>query len=251
VLRPFSVDTGATTAAQRLTTNAAGPLFSLVSGVLILLIPRSGPLFGRLFVLWSGLLAVQEFNGYLITGPFVPAGDVGVVLAESGAPEWAGYLGLLVGVSGTVLAGRVATARLLELVEPEREIGGQLHRLGLFAWLLGAVVAVLLSLGSFEANGTGVFEVAGVLTVGLLLFLVRVFVARLAPPEPGRRVLWVVWPWRGSRCSWCSRCCVRSCSGRGSRSETVPDREGCARTATGGAVVLRSSPHRPHRWPDE
>ena len=92
ILRPSSVDTGSAPGAEQVVTNAAGPLVSLVTGLLVLALPQRGSAFTRLFVLWFGLLSVQEFNGYLITGPFVADGDIGVVLKQSGAPGWLGFV---------------------------------------------------------------------------------------------------------------------------------------------------------------
>lgn len=194
VLKASSVDTGGVTAAQNIVTAAAGPVFSLVLGLIVLALPRRGTPFVRLFVLWFGLTNVQEFNGYLITGPFVRDGDIGIVLRESGAPGWVGFLGLVVGVLGTAWAGQVATARLLEMVDPAGDIGGQLRRLGLFAWLLGSLLTVLLSLPQFDAGGIGLFEVLGTVTVGLFMFFVRFFMRRL---DVTGEALRFDWPWVG------------------------------------------------------
>jgi hypothetical protein len=195
VMRPFSVDAGGVTPAQRAITAAAGPLFSLVSGLAVLALPQSGTPFGRLFALWFALLSVQEFNGYLIIGPFVADGDIGIVLRETGSQVWVAGIGLVVGVAGTVWAGRVATARLLTMVDPAGDAGPQLRRLGLFAWLLGALLAILLSIGQFEGGGTGLFEVAGAVTVGLFLLFVRYFMRRLDVPG---QTLYFSWPWAGA-----------------------------------------------------
>lgn len=194
VLRPFSVDTGADPGAQRVVTAAAGPLLSLVTGLLVLAVPQRGRPFLRLAMLWFGLLSVQEFNGYLTTGPFVAGGDIGVVLGESGTPGWFGVVLLVVGVTGTVVAGRVATARLLLLVDPAADTADQLRRLGLFSWLLGALLAVLLSLCAFDATANNLLEVAGVVTVGLFLLFVRGFYRRLDITGHAQRYRW---PWAG------------------------------------------------------
>lgn len=190
VVRPFSVDTGGVTAAQHAITAAAGPLFSLVSGLVVLALPRFGTPFGRVFVLWSGLVSVQECTGYLITGLFVPDGDVGTVLAATGDPFWVGVLVFVVGVLGTAWTGRLATARLLGLVDPAAAVGDQLRRLGLFAWLLGSALAVLLSAAQFEAGGNGLFEMLGTVTVGLFLCFVRIFMRRLDVPGEALRFGW-------------------------------------------------------------
>jgi hypothetical protein len=192
-----SVDTGALTAAQKATTNAVGPLFSLVSGLLLLALPHRGTPFVRLFVLWLGLLSVQELNGYLMTGPFVSEGDVGVVLRETGSPVWVGLVGLVVGVLGTVWAGRIATARLLAMVDPAGDVGGQLRRLGLFAWLLGALLSLVLSLGALDPGWIGLFELAGAVSVGLFLLFVRYFMGRL---DVAGAALRFGWPWLGVAC---------------------------------------------------
>jgi hypothetical protein len=194
VLRPFSVDTGAAPGAQRVVTAAAGPLLSVVTGLLVLAMPLRGRPFVRLAILWFGLLSVQEFNGYLTTGPFVADGDIGVVLGESGAQGWLGVVLLVVGVAGTVVTGRVATARLLLLVDPATDVADQLRRLGLFSWLLGALLAVLLSLGAFDATANTLFEVAGLITAGVFLLFARGFYRRV--DITGRAQLYG-WPWTG------------------------------------------------------
>jgi len=124
----------------------------------------------------------------------VAAGDVGVVLAATGAPVWVGVLGAVLGVAGTLVTGRVATARLLAMVDPAGDVAGQLRRLGLFAWLLGAVLAVALSVGGFRFTATGVFEVVGTVSVGVFLLFVRFFMRRLEVPGEGLRF---EWPWIG------------------------------------------------------
>lgn len=179
ILRPSSVDTGSAPGGEQVVTNAAGPLVSLGTGLLVLALPQRGSVFTRLLVLWFGLLSVQEFSGYLITGPFVADGDIGIVLHQSGSPGWVGFVLHAVGVAATVVVGRLATARLLRLVDPAGDTADQLRRLGLFAWLLGAVLAVLLSLGAFDFSAIGLFELAGTVTVGLFLLFVRVFYRRL------------------------------------------------------------------------
>lgn len=194
VLRPFSVDTGATPGAQRVVTAAAGPLLSLVTGLLALAMPQPGPPFARLAMLWFGLLSVQEFNGYLTTGPIITHGDIGVVLGESGAPGWVGIVLLVVGIAGTVVTGRVAAARLLLVVDPAADTAGQLRRLGLFSWLLGGLLAVLLSLSAFDATANSLFEVAGVVTAGVFLVFVRGFYRRVDITGRAQRYRW---PWTG------------------------------------------------------
>jgi hypothetical protein len=116
---------------------------------------------------------VQEFSGYLITGPFAHVGDIGTVLETTHAPAVLGWLGFLVGWAITYLLGRHAVRRLTQFTSADRPLGVQLRALGLFAWLPGAVLVMVLSLGLLAAGGVGVvlFEAFGVLSSGI--FLVR------------------------------------------------------------------------------
>ena len=176
----YAVDNTGLDDGQEIVTALAGPLFSLVSGLVVLALPRSSlRAFWRLAVLWLGLLSVQEFNGYLITGPLVRAGDIGAALALSGAPAVVGWLGFVVGWAGTYLLGRHAVRCLAAMVVDDAPHGPQLRALGLLAWLLGTAIVVVLSLGVLTAGGVGIgivfFEAFGVLAAGIFLVFVRVF----------------------------------------------------------------------------
>lgn len=125
---------------EHITTALAGPFFSLISGLLILALPRFGRGFWRLFVMWLGLLSVQEVVGYLMTAPFVTFGDIGAALRLAGAPFWTFIVCFLLGLARMVLLGRAATRRLLEFTrEGIDSTADQLRSLGLFAWLLGVL----------------------------------------------------------------------------------------------------------------
>ncbi|MBO0936669.1 hypothetical protein J2I47_08950 [Fibrella sp. HMF5335] len=69
---------------------AAGPVFSLLLGVICLLVsvhlPRKG--FVSLFLLWMGLQGLLTFFGYLFIAPFFTYGDTGFVFATLGLPTW-------------------------------------------------------------------------------------------------------------------------------------------------------------------
>lgn len=68
----------------------AGPITSLVQGIVF------GFLFLRsryrdlvnLFVLWSSVLGLNNFLGYVMTGPFAQSGDIGKVWQLLGVPVW-------------------------------------------------------------------------------------------------------------------------------------------------------------------
>jgi hypothetical protein len=179
VVRPFSVDYDAATNVQNIIIALAGPLVSLVSGVLILAMVRVNRGFWGLFWLWLGLLSVQEFSGYLITAPFGGAGDISSALHLLNAPLWVGYVSFVVGWVGTFLLGRVATLRFLSFTDPASTIPNQLRSVGLFAWLAGVLLSLILGIGSFDVSAQGVFEVFGILATGIFLTTVRYFFPRV------------------------------------------------------------------------
>ncbi|MGU3435811.1 hypothetical protein ACNHUS_22675 [Actinomycetes bacterium M1A6_2h] len=187
-LGAFSVDPHATSDGERIATALGGPLFSLVSGIVVLTLPTSGlPAFWRLAVLWFGLLSVQEFSGYLITGPFAGVGDIGQALALSDAPAWVGWLGFVIGWAITYVIGRIAVRRLITFTGADAELGPQLRELGLFAWLTGVVIVVVLSIGLFDGGGDGPFEALGLVASGIFLIFVRLFMTSEAPSGPPTR----------------------------------------------------------------
>jgi hypothetical protein len=158
----------------------AGPGFSLISGVIVLALPQSGRGFGRLFGTWFGVLSAQNFFGYLMTGPFVAYGDIGKALHLISAPAPVYILAFVTGVAGTVLLGRILTARLLVLTDSEAaDRAAQLRQLAFFAWICGVAVALLLSTGSDIFSRNGVFEALGVVAAGLPATMARFFMGRL------------------------------------------------------------------------
>lgn len=182
----FAVDERASSVRREVVTNLAGPAVSLVVGLLVLALPvRQLPTFWRLTALWTGLLAVQDCFGSLITGPFAGVGDVGHALELSGAPAVVGWLGFLVGWAGTALLGRDAVRRLSDFTVEGLPLNPQLRDLGLFAWFLGVGIAVLLSAGVLTSGdlppSAAAFIVVGVLTSGLFLFFVRTFLGEARP----------------------------------------------------------------------
>lgn len=201
VMYGFSVQDHSATDRQHVVTALAGPFLSLLSGLGILALPLSSLApFWRLAVVWMGLLSVQEFSGYLITGPFAHVGDIGSVLEITHAPVVVGWVGFLVGWAITYLLGRHAVRRLVGFTAPDQPMDAQLRALGLFAWLLGAGLVIVLSLGQLTAGGVGggvvVFEALGVLSSGIFLIFVRVFMRGLEPPL-GEPAPLLARPWAG------------------------------------------------------
>jgi len=179
VVRPFSVDYGPATKVQNIVIDVAGPLVSLVSGWLILLVNRRGGGFWGLFWLWLGLQSVQEFTGYLVTAPFGGVGDIGDALHQMNAPHWVGYVSFVVGMVGIFLLGRVATLRFLSFTDPTSAIRNQMRSVGLFAWLAGVFIALIFSIGSFDPSGIGFFEGFGSLVSGIFLTTIPYYLPRV------------------------------------------------------------------------
>ena len=154
-------------------------MVSLVTGLLILAIARGVRGFWGLFWLWLGLQSVQEFSSYLITAPFGGVGDISTALHYLNAPLWVGYVCFAVGWAGTFLLGRVATLRFLSFTDPASTIPNQMRSVGLFAWLAGVVLALILSIGSFDGSAQGIFEAFGLLVSGIYLISIRYYLPRV------------------------------------------------------------------------
>jgi len=185
VIYPGSEDDHAATVGARVLIALSGPVWSLVSGAIVLALPQlpASRGFWRIAVLWFGLLSVQEFSGYLMVGLFTHVGDIGAAYEQLGTPLWVELLVFAVGVFVTYLNGKIATRRLLELTNPSGDVGPQLRSLGLFAWLLGAAMVILISVPTFLTNAAPsdvpIFELLGTLSSGTFLFFVRIFMRRL------------------------------------------------------------------------
>ena len=164
----------------------AGPVFSLVSGFVVLALYRSGRGFGYLFGTWFGIVSAQNFFGYLMTGPFIKYGDIGKVLRLVSASVPVYLLVFLAGVAGTVLLGYILTARLLKLTDNVGdERAAQLRQLAFFTWICGAGLAILLSIGSDTLSSYGVFEALAIVAAGLPATTARFFMHRLSVDSKG------------------------------------------------------------------
>ena len=107
-LSPFSVDyDGQTTTRQDIITAAAGPVFSLVMGLVLMVVARNwGRGVVRLFWMWLAFMGVMNFVGYCFIAPFAQAGDTGQVLALLHTPWWGFVLVAAAGVAGQFLLAR-------------------------------------------------------------------------------------------------------------------------------------------------
>jgi hypothetical protein len=76
------------TPSQQVLVAAAGPVFSLVFGVVAAVVSISlpRPSLTKLFLLWLGMGSILNFLGYLLIAPIAKEGDTGKVFADWGVP---------------------------------------------------------------------------------------------------------------------------------------------------------------------
>jgi hypothetical protein len=180
--------------ARELLIALAGPVFSLLIGAIVLVLYRTGRGFGYLFGTWFGVLNAQNFFSYLMTAPFVAQGDIGKALRLASAPAPVYLLVFILGGAGTVLLGRILTARLLVLTDDTADNrAAQLRQLAFFTWICGAGIALLLSIGSDTLSRDGLFEALGVIAAGYPATMARFFMRRLSVDGLGfgGRIPWV------------------------------------------------------------
>ncbi len=81
---------------------AAGPLMSLLQGIifLFLLRRRNHKSLTTLFFLWMSVMGFINFGGYLMLTPLVPYGDTGKVFALLNSPQWLKWVVSLLGLGG-------------------------------------------------------------------------------------------------------------------------------------------------------
>lgn len=122
----------------------AGPVFSLVTGVLLQiwtpLRRRAG--FGHLVWLWFAFTSVQEGISYLCLTP-MGAGDTGTAARLLGLPVPLQLLALLVGVGGMFLNARAFATHMARHAGTDPRLR---NAMTLFPWLYGMIVSVLLSI---------------------------------------------------------------------------------------------------------
>lgn len=136
----------------QLVTAAAGPLLSLVLGLLCYVFGRSaGRGFLRLFGLWLALVSMQNFFGSLFIAPFARVGDTGMVMELLGAPAVAYVVMGLLGAFLTVFNARLLAGQIVRYAQGT----DQLRHTVLFPWLIGTAVVVALTLLNQTRAGLG------------------------------------------------------------------------------------------------
>lgn len=146
--------TGHLTISQQILIALAGPIVSLLQGLIVgyvyLRSPRERMI--DLFLLWAAVLGFNNFLGYLMTGPFFGSGDIGKVYAISDTPAWI-QIGLAVAGAGALLfiAYKLTIPFLRFAYEHEWLAEGKARKdfsfhILILPWMIGSVVVTLLYL---------------------------------------------------------------------------------------------------------
>lgn len=191
-LFPFSVDQGdaGRSDGQQIATALAGPVFSVVAGSVVLAVPLQGlSSFWRLTWLWLGATSVQSAFGYLITGPFVTDGDIGKVWDLTGTPVVVAWLGFAAGWLGTAALGWYVARSFGAFVSTRESMRSELPQLGVYGWLVGTVIALVVSLPVLGAGdvdaGIAFFSALGLMACGVCVAFLGLFQPRVLSAVSG------------------------------------------------------------------
>ncbi len=123
-------------------TALAGPLFSLVSGLVAM---RFHPFrrhgFSQLVWVWAAFLSAEEGFGYLTIAPIIQTGDTGAALAALNAPGWVAWACLPFGIAGLFFLARQFAVRGVRFTRDLYEI----RAFCFYPWLIGTGVSVALN----------------------------------------------------------------------------------------------------------
>jgi hypothetical protein len=137
----------------RILISAAGPLMSLLQGIIFLILLRTTgqKSLVTLFYLWLSVMGFINMGGYLMLTPLVPYGDTGKVFALLNSPQWLKWVVALVGLAGLIriIFGFVADFEhqlAKEMVGQHFAPGKLANGLIAFPVLVGCLITTLLSL---------------------------------------------------------------------------------------------------------
>lgn len=135
-----AVENGSPTDSQAIVAASAGPVLSLVLGLVIMAVSgRWGTGFVRLFWMWLGLMSTQIFFGYLMIAIIARVGDTGKVLDLLGAPAFVYWLCLAVGIVGMLMLSRRFAVHVVAYAQGDETT---MRAFGIFSWLAGTAVIV-------------------------------------------------------------------------------------------------------------
>lgn len=126
---------------------AAGPLFSLVSGVVFWLLARVLRGVGLAIALWAYVASFQNMAGYLIITP-MGVGDTATVVEVWGWPVWTPFVMLPLGVAGMFGIAALVAKDILARYRTVRGMRMAVHWPVLWASLVLIAIGAVLALGS-------------------------------------------------------------------------------------------------------
>jgi hypothetical protein len=143
-ISPFSVEIAEQpTDGQQIIVAAAGPVFSLVMGLVVMVVARRwGSGVVRLFWMWLPFMGVMNFVGYCFIAPFAQAGDTGQVLALLRVPGPVFLLVAAVGVGGQFLLARRFAAEVKRYATDNPAE----RRLAYYPWLIGTPILIVMTM---------------------------------------------------------------------------------------------------------
>lgn len=125
---------------HQILTAATGPIFSLISGLIIItLLSKSGKGFMRLFWMWLGLISAQIGFGYLIIAPFARNGDTGKVLSLLNAPNVVYIASFILGIIGMLWLARTFAKSVVAYTDGTTKT---MRPFGIYSWLTGTILMV-------------------------------------------------------------------------------------------------------------
>lgn len=140
------------TAQQQVSIAFAGPILSLCQGLIcgwIFLKRENKGIYG-LFLLWFAVLGFNNFLGYLMTGPFFSAGDIGKSYQLLDTPLWIQVISALLGAALLLYIAYKITKPFLQfgyktkwLVKSRARKNFSFHIL-ILPWILGSVIMTFL-----------------------------------------------------------------------------------------------------------
>lgn len=166
---PFGVNTPGLSRDHAAIEALTGPAFSLVLGVILLLLIRPKRIGqGALLGIWIGMTSAMEGVGYLLLTPF-GIGDTGSTALAYGLENIAGWPAFVIAIGGQFLLAYVYARRIARWL-PARD-NQRLRGVSFYPWIFGSIAVVALAaiwlLGS--AWNVGIGDVIAVLFGALAL----------------------------------------------------------------------------------
>jgi hypothetical protein len=181
-------------------TAAAGPLFSLLQGALLLpVLPAlSRRPAWRLFAFWFCVDGFVNFFGYLLTTPFVPNADLGKVAAWMALSPPVVWTLFAIGLAANALIGSLTASPLLAFAFDRSDLATSAGRarsivqVGVVPWLIGSMVVALASISSPHWLSRVYPVLSGFFLIGAWRRARRVSPPHISPAQWGHVASW---PW--------------------------------------------------------